>query len=109
MLLPHLQKWYVEPKGAIQYTKPVILLINRFSISEAEVFTLAMRGYLKSLLFGDANQVFLQMFIRNTLPNGWTFRCPYNLIKDASDFCWEGIGIPADVIKQLPKKTLQWT
>jgi hypothetical protein len=43
---------------------------------------------------------------QDTLPNGWTFRCPYNIIKDASDFCWEGIGIPADIHQTITKEDI---
>jgi len=100
------QKWYVEPKGRIQYTKPVILLVNRFSISEAEVFTLAMRALPHVTIIGDATSGVFADVYQDTLPNGWTFRCPYNLIKDASDFCWEGIGIPADIHQTITKEDI---
>lgn len=100
------QKWYVEPEGRIQYTKPVILLINRFSISEAEVFTLAMRVLPHVTIIGDATSGVFADVYQDTLPNGWIFRCPYNLIKDASDFCWEGIGIPADIHQTITKEDI---
>lgn len=100
------QKWYVEPKGAIRYTKPVILLINRYSISEAEVFTLAMRVLPQVIIIGDATSGVFADVYQDTLPNGWTFRCPYDLIKDASDFCWEGIGIPADIHQTITKEDI---
>src|SRR6185312_13107881 len=35
--------WYVEPDGPIQFTKPVILLTHRHSVSASENFALAMR------------------------------------------------------------------
>lgn len=97
------QKWYVEPEGRIQYTKPVILLINRYAISEAEVFTLAMRVLPQVTIIGDATSGVFADVYQDTLPNGWTFRCPYNLIEDANGFCWEGIGIPADIHQTITK------
>jgi len=100
------QQWYVEPKGTIRYTKAVILLINRFSISEAEVFTLAMRVLPNVTIIGDATSGVFADVYQDTLPNGWTFRCPYNIIKDASDFCWEGIGIPADIHQTITKEDI---
>ncbi len=100
------QKWYVEPKGRIQYTKPVILLINRFSISEAEVFTLAMRALPHVTIIGDATSGVFADVDMEKLPNGWTFKCPYNLIEDATGFCWEGIGIPADIHQTVTKKDI---
>jgi hypothetical protein len=100
------QQWYVEPEGALQYTKPVILLINRFSISEAEVFTLAMRVLPHVTIVGDATSGVFADVYQDTLPNGWTFRCPYNLIEDANGFCWEGIGIPADIHQTITKEDI---
>jgi carboxyl-terminal processing protease len=100
------QKRYVEPEGPIQYTKPVILLVNRFSISEAEVFTLAMRVLPHVTVIGDMTSGVFADVGKDTLPNGWTFRCPYNLIVDASGFCWEGIGIPADVHQTITKEDI---
>jgi carboxyl-terminal processing protease len=97
------QKWYVEPEGRIQYTKPVILLINRYSVSEAEVFTLAMRVLPQVTIIGDVTSGVFADVDKGTLPNGWTFRYPYNLIEDATGFCWEGIGIPADIHQTITK------
>lgn len=100
------KKRYVDPKGALRYTKPVILLINRYSISAAEVFTLAMRLLPHVTIVGDATSGVFADVYQDTLPNGWTFRCPYSLIKDASDFCWEGIGIPADIHQTITKEDI---
>jgi carboxyl-terminal processing protease len=100
------QNWYVEPDGPVQYTKPVILLINRFSISEAEVFTLAMRVLPHVTIIGDATSGVCADVYQDTLPNGWTFRCPYDLIEDATGFCWEGIGIPADIHQTITKEDI---
>jgi len=100
------QYWYIEPEGRFQYTKPVILLINRFSISEAEVFTLAMRTLPQVTVIGDATSGVFADVYSDKLPNGWKFRCPYNLIEDNTGFCWEGIGIPADIRQTLTKKDI---
>ncbi len=100
------QYWYIEPEGRFQYTKPVILLINRFSISEAEVFTLAMRTLPQVTVIGDATSGVFADVYSDKLPNGWKFRCPYNLIEDNTGFCWEGIGIPADIRQTLTKKNI---
>jgi hypothetical protein len=100
------QKWYVEPEGYNQYSKPVVLLINRFSVSEAEVFTLAMRVLPQVTIIGDATSGVFADVDKDILPNGWTFRCPYNLIEDATGFCWEGIGIPADIHQTITKEDI---
>jgi carboxyl-terminal processing protease len=100
------QKWYVEPEGLIQYTKPVVLLINRYSVSEAEVFTLAMRVLPHVTIIGDATSGVFADVDKDILPNGWTLRYPYNLIVDSAGFCWEGIGIPADIHQTITKEDI---
>lgn len=89
--------WYVEPDGPLQFTKPVILLTNRLSISAAENFALAMRVLPHVTLVGDLTSGVFADVYGDTLPNGWQFGCPYKLFVDYSGFCWEGIGVPPDL------------
>ncbi|NIO19217.1 MAG: tetratricopeptide repeat protein [Candidatus Aenigmarchaeota archaeon] len=88
---------YVEPDGPYQFTKPVVLLINRFSISAAENFALAMRVLPHATLVGDFTSGVFADIYRDVLPNGWRFTVPYKLFVDHNGFCWEGIGVPPDL------------
>ncbi|HEY4785243.1 MAG TPA: S41 family peptidase [Bacteroidales bacterium] len=101
------QYWYLEPEGPIQYSKPVILITNRYAISEAEIFTLALRTLPHVTVIGDATSGVFAGTYQDTLPNGWQFRCPYELIEDNTGFCWEGIGIPANIRQTLTKKDIE--
>ena len=92
--------WYVEPDGPIQFTKPIILLTNRLSISAAENFTLAMRVLPHVTVVGDFTSGCFADRFQETLPNGWNIGVSYKLFLDYSGFCWEGIGVPPD-IRQL--------
>jgi tetratricopeptide (TPR) repeat protein len=89
--------WYVEPNGPIQFTGPVILLQHRFSISAAENFALAMRVLPHVTLVGDMSSGVFADVYGDQLPNGWRFGVPYKLFLDQNGFCWEGIGVPADI------------
>ncbi len=89
--------WYVEPDGPHQFTKPVVILINRFSISAAENFALAMRVLPHVTLVGDLTSGVFADVYSDVLPNGWSFRVPYKLFVDYAGFCWEGIGVPPDL------------
>ncbi len=89
--------WYVEPGGPVQFTKPVILLIDEFSASAAENFALAMRVLPHATLVGDITAGCFADADALTLPNGWYFSVSINLFVDHSGFCWEGIGIPPDI------------
>ncbi len=89
-------EWFVEPAGPTQFTKPVILLTHRFSVSAAENFALAMRTLPHVIQVGDITSGAFADTAGHTLPNGWRFSAPFNLFRDRNGFCWEGIGIPAD-------------
>jgi hypothetical protein len=90
--------FYLEPDGPFQYTKPIILLIHRYSISGADNFTLAMRVLPHATIIGEATSGCLaDMRGGYKLPNGWRFSVSYTLFVDQNGFCWEGIGIPPDL------------
>ncbi len=89
--------WYLEPDGPLQFTKKVILLTDRTSISAAENFTLAMRNLPHVTVIGDLTSGCFADVYTGQLPNGWQFGCSYNLFLDHQGFCWEGLGIPPDL------------
>ncbi len=89
--------WYVEPDGPLQFTKKIVLLTDRTSISAAENFTLAMRRLPHVTVIGDLTSGCFADVYTGRLPNGWQFGCSYNLFLDHSGFCWEGLGVPPDL------------
>jgi len=91
------KSWYVEPGGKRQFTRPVILLTHRFSVSAAENFALALRVLPHVTVVGDATSGVFADVYGDTLPNGWRFSVSYKLFLDPQGFCWEGIGVPADL------------
>lgn len=99
--------WYVEPQGERQFTRPVILLTHRFSVSAAENFALAMRVLPHVTVVGDATSGVFADVYRDTLPNDWHFGVPYKLFLDHQGFCWEGIGVPADLRQTNSKEDVE--
>jgi C-terminal processing protease CtpA/Prc/Flp pilus assembly protein TadD len=95
--------WYVEPDGPIQFTKPVILLTHRHSVSASENFALAMRVLPNVTVVGDATSGVFADVYGDRLPNGWRFSVSFKLFIDETGFCWEGIGVPSD-IRQINTK-----
>jgi carboxyl-terminal processing protease len=89
--------WHVEPDGPMQFTKPVVLLTHRLSISAAENFALAMRVLPHVTVIGDSTSGCFADAYGDKLPNGWDFFVPYKLFTDHEGFCWEGIGVPPDL------------
>lgn len=101
------KKWYIEPNKSLNYSKPVILLIDNTSFSEAEIFALAMREIPNIKLVGDNISGAYADLEWRVLPCGWNVCIPYSLHTDKNGFCWEGIGIPPDYyIKSDPKKSI---
>lgn len=86
-------EWFVKPGGPAQFTKPVILLTHRFSVSAAENFALAMRTLPHAIQVGDVTSGAFADTTGHTLPNGWRFSASFNLFRDRDGVCWEGLGI----------------
>ena len=92
--------WYAEPGGPAQFTKPIVLLTHRFSISAADNFALAMRVLPHVTLVGDFTSGCFADAYGAAMPNGWRYGIAFTLFTDYTGFCWEGIGVPPD-IRQL--------
>ena len=89
--------FYVEPQGPVQFTGTLAVLTNRWGISAAENFALAMRVLPHATLIGDfTSGVFADVY-GDRLPNGWQFSVSFKLFVDPTGFCWEGIGVPMDL------------
>ncbi|MBN2266862.1 MAG: S41 family peptidase, partial [Candidatus Babeliaceae bacterium] len=99
--------WHVEPASPRTFTKPVILLTDRTSVSAAENFTLAMRVLPHVTIVGDTTSGCHADSKGINLPNGWTVTVPFNLFLDPNGFCWEGIGIPPDIRQINTKNDLE--
>ncbi len=98
-------RFYTEPAGNFQYTKPVVVLTNRSSYSSAETFMLAMLQNKTVTQVGDVTGGALSDAIPRDLPNGWSFRVPIADVRDASGRNLEGIGImPSIVVKNKPQE-----
>ncbi len=99
--------WYTEPDGPVQFTKPVVLLTHRFSVSAADNFALAMRVLPHVTQVGDTTSGCFADVYRDRLPNGWRFGVSYKLFTDYTGFCWEGIGVPPNLRITNSKKDIE--
>ncbi len=89
--------WHVEPDGPRQFTKPIILLTNRFSISAADCHALAMKVLPHVTNVGVATSGAYSDVYTETLPNGWRLGISNKLYFDHEGRGWEGIGAPPDL------------
>lgn len=90
--------WHVEPGGSHPFTGPVVLLQNRFSVSAAENFALAMRVLPHVTVVGDFSAGCFADMNWQVLPNGWRCSYAHNRFDDYAGRCWEGIGVPPDIM-----------
>jgi len=90
------RKWYVEPVAKGRYSKPVVLLTNRYSISAAETFSLAMKSLPNVLQVGDTTCGAFSDAVSRELPNRWGFTISVGDYRNAQDVSFEGIGLAPD-------------
>jgi carboxyl-terminal processing protease len=86
-------KWYVEPEGGSQYTKPVILLTTSLSISATETFTFAMRENDNVTHMGETTAGAFSDVIAYQLPNEWLCTIGVGDYRGSDGKSYEGIGI----------------
>jgi len=82
----------IKPAGT-RYTKPVILLTNNQSVSNAEMFTLALLTQPNVIHVGSTTRGALSTRIIKPLINGWHYTLSIQIKSDMNGICWEGIGI----------------
>ena len=91
------RKRYVEPVGNKQFTKPIIVLTDRGTISGAEYFVLAMKQFPYVTIVGDFTLGGLAHPLYRELPNGWTYIISIEKTFSADHILYEGVGIPPDI------------
>lgn len=89
------------------YTKPVVVLVDRFSISMAEITTLALALRPNTTVVGERTfgaqgprldePVDLTLGGTFTLPNGWLVTMADQAVRYIDGKVYEGIGFPPDV------------
>lgn len=87
---------YMEPAGAYQYLKPVILLTNRGCYSATSFFATAMKAFPHIIQVGDTTGGGLGSPAGYELPNGWGYRFSVSRTLTPDGENWEN-GVPPDI------------
>ncbi|MDQ3292614.1 MAG: S41 family peptidase, partial [Bacteroidota bacterium] len=95
--------WYVQPQGKSQYTKPIVVLTNRFTASSGEVLLWALKATKPIVQVGDTTLGAYSDQARRELPNGWYYTISINDIRAADGKSYEGIGIAPDIVVENKK------
>ena len=88
------QAVYIDPSKGRRFTGPVYLLTSDYSMSAAEVFTMAMRALPNVRHVGQKTRGALSDQLSKSLPNGWKLTLSNEVYLDSKGRHWEGTGIP---------------
>lgn len=81
----------------VSFNKPVAVLINRYSISAAETFSLALKGQEHIKFLGEPSAGAFSDSEDAYLPNSWHFTYSIGVWTDCNGILWEEKGIPPDI------------
>lgn len=84
---------YIEPDGPRRFTKPVVVLTNRYTASAAEEFLMMMRALPNVRIVGDTTNGIVGQPALRELPNGWQYRATSKRQRFPDGSTAEGIGI----------------
>lgn len=112
---PYIPENVKKAPNSVTFTKPIIVLTNRYSFSAAEVLALAMHNLPNVTLMGDTTggaqgpisdeKEYTGNFL---LPNNWRVQLAQKATFDNKKQLFEGVGVPPNiVIKASPQLAAQ--
>lgn len=103
------KEWYIHPKGDF-VNKPIILLIDRYTISAGERSVMAFKTLPNVTMVGDTTNGAHGTMIGRELANGWYYSLVPQKVEMYDGKSYEGIGIAPDIyIKSQIKEIEQGT
>lgn len=93
-----LKTWYLEPRGDAQFTGPIVLLTCDAVFSGGEAFALAVKQLPYVTIIGDHTNGIFSYQLEKMLPNGWRYCLSYQVYLSADMVCYEGKGVPPDIL-----------
>jgi hypothetical protein len=91
----------VKPAGT-RYTKKIILITNKQTISGGEWFTLALRTQDHVIHTGSTTNGAFSLSLERPLVNGWIYSVSVQKVTDMAGNCYEGEGISPDARHEVP-------
>jgi C-terminal processing protease CtpA/Prc len=76
-----------------RYSKPIVLITNKQTISAAEWFTLALRTQNHVVHTGSTTNGAFSLSLQRPLVNGWVYSTSVQEVTDINGQCYEGKGI----------------
>jgi len=98
---------YVGPEGSSQYTKPVVILTDDFTASNAEDFTICLKTQEHVTQMGNISSgIFSNKSLQKFFPNGWSTTYTHQLYTYPDGTSPEGMGLIPDV--EVPYTKEDW-
>jgi hypothetical protein len=88
--------WTLKPDGK-RYTKSIVLLTNRETVSAGEWFAAALRTQSHVTQIGETTQGAFSARVVRPLINGWEYTIAVQKVLNMDNKCLEGIGIVPDI------------
>ena len=88
---------YVQPGGPMPFTRPVVVLVHRFTESAGEDFMMAASVLPHVTTVGERTAGALGSQYPVTMPNGWRLWMPYMANLDHNGVSWNGVGLTPDI------------
>ncbi|MCV2366937.1 S41 family peptidase [Roseateles oligotrophus] len=95
------QQWFVEPRGAKQYLKPVYLLTSDRTVSAGDTLTLFMRELPNVTHVGQATSGSMSNKLVKSLPGNFLTSLSNEKYRDPRGELFEGRGIPPKLKLQV--------
>jgi C-terminal processing protease CtpA/Prc len=99
--------YFIEADGPSQYTKPVVVLTNGYTVSAAENFVLYFRVLPNVMVVGENTIGAMGERIEKEMPNGWFYSITGQVIEAADGKSYEGPGIPPDIYQKNTLEALE--
>ncbi|NVO17715.1 MAG: S41 family peptidase [Rhodoplanes sp.] len=99
--------WYIEPQGDVQFAGPIVLLTCDSVFSGGEAFALAIKQLPHVTIMGEHTNGIFSYQLERTLPNGWRYCLSYQVYLSADMVCYEGTGVPPDIVLLNTKADLE--
>jgi hypothetical protein len=90
--------WFAEPRGTEQFTRPIVVLTDRFTASAAEIFMYNMLSFPHVTHVGDSTAGdFSDISNSRFLPNGWLYTMSHQLYLDPAGNNFDGVGFAPEI------------
>lgn len=83
----------INPSNSQSYTKPIVLLTNKQTISGGEWFTLALKTQPHVIHAGSITAGAMSLSLERPLANGWIYSVSVQKVLDKYGVCHEGTGL----------------